>query len=104
MVLFISNPRKRCSNIIAFIFASNLLLALLLEMCCIGVNAATNKLQENYEDNEFAEFEELDDEQNDPRSGSNNNNNKFQTQTPSTNEPNNNNINDNNNNKDFDES
>lgn len=50
----------RCSNAIAVIFASNLLLALILEICLHEVSASAKVPQQQIEDNEFAEFEEMD--------------------------------------------
>ncbi len=60
MGFILSDNRRKYSNLISLILAFNLLLALILEMCCVGVNAKLS--QQQYEDNEFAEFEELDDD------------------------------------------
>lgn len=63
MFLSLILRKKSHSKFISFIFASNLLLALIMEMCLFGVNAAQAKLNQEYQDNEFAEFEEFEDEE-----------------------------------------
>lgn len=65
MVGYFLSIRKRKNmgcKLFSLVLASNLLFALLLEICLIGVSAASAKIQEQYEDNEFAEFEMDDDE------------------------------------------
>ena len=61
MGFLLSPHRRRYSNLLSIILATNLVLALVLEMCCVGV-AAKLSSEQQYEDNEFAEFEEIDEE------------------------------------------
>lgn len=63
-------------RLFSFLLTSNLLLTLILEALLIGVSVAESVKSVDpkaYEDNEFAEFEDTDDDQNininDPRSG-----------------------------------
>ncbi|RWS04773.1 coiled-coil domain-containing protein 47-like protein [Dinothrombium tinctorium] len=53
---------KRC-KLFSCLLSISLLLALILEMCAFGVNAAVKVVNSEFmDDNEFAEFEEFDDE------------------------------------------
>jgi len=81
--------------------ATNLLLALILEICCVGVSA---KISEQYEDNEFAEFEEMDDELESINTGSSANTGNNGQQSLPPNQLNEETIRKNNINKDSDES
>ena len=61
MGFLLSRSRRQCSNVLSAVLAINLMMALILEMCCLGV-ASKLSSEQQYEDNEFAEFEEIDED------------------------------------------
>lgn len=60
-----SPSRRRAHRLITFVLSMNLVLALVLELCVLSANAAGKQPANDiiYEENEFAEFEEFDEEE-----------------------------------------